>query len=71
MLTLASTNNPTDDISSGTVLKQGNAATGSITATNIVSGTANATYEAKTVQLNPGFRADNGTVFKAQVGGCN
>jgi hypothetical protein len=53
------------------VIRKAAATTGSITATNKITGTANVTYEAKTVQLNPGFRADNGTVFKAQVGGCN
>ena len=70
-LTLSSTNNPTDDASSGTILKQANAATGNIAATNKITGTANVTYQAKSIQLNPGFRADGGTVFLAQVGGCN
>jgi hypothetical protein len=62
---------PADDITSGTVTKQAAASTGSIIANNVVSGTANVTYEAKTVSLNPGFRAESGTVFKAQIGGCN
>ena len=61
---------PTDDASSGTILKQASAATGNIAATNKITGIANVTYEAKSIQLNPGFKADNGTVFKAQVGGC-
>ena len=70
-LVLSSTNNPTDDASSGTILKQANAATGNIAATNKITGIANVTYEAKSIQLNPGFRADGGTVFLVQVGGCN
>ena len=71
-LTLSSTNNPTDDTATGTTTKKASANTGGlITATNKITGTANVTYEAKNIQLNPGFRADGGTVFLAQVGGCN
>ncbi len=70
-LSLSSTNTPTDDISTGTIIKQANATTGTITATNKITGTdTKATYEAKSITLNPGFKADNGTVFKVQVGGC-
>lgn len=71
VLILSSTNVPTDDISSGTILKQANSTTGKITATNKITGTANVTYQAKSIELNEGFKADNGTVFKAEVGGCN
>jgi len=28
-------------------------------------------YQAKSIVLGAGFTAGNGTVFKAQVGGCN
>jgi hypothetical protein len=68
-LTLAST---TDDISSGTITKEANATTGTITATNKISGTANVTYRAgRSITLDTGFKADNGTVFKTEFGGCN
>jgi hypothetical protein len=43
----------------------------SITATNWVTS-GNVLYQAGTsIMLNPGFKADNGTVFTAQTGGCN
>lgn len=68
-LVLAST---TDDQNSGTITKQASSAPGGkITATNKITGTANATYQAKSIELNAGFKADNGVVFKAEVGGCN
>lgn len=62
-----------DDYSSGTHLKKTNEA---ITATNIISGTAIVTYRSnKSVTLSPqnggGFKADNGVVFKVEIGGCN
>ncbi|WP_374755729.1 3-coathanger stack domain-containing protein [Runella aurantiaca] len=31
----------------------------------------NHTYQAKSIQINEGFKADNGTVFTAQIGGYN
>ncbi len=42
-----------------------------ITATNhVLSG--NVLYQAGSfIELNPGFKVDSGTVFKAQLGGCN
>jgi hypothetical protein len=65
-------NSPTDDQNSGIqILKASSGVGGKITATNKITGTANATYQAKSIELNPGFKADNGTVFKAEVGGCN
>jgi hypothetical protein len=68
-ITLAS---PTDDISTGTVVKEVNASTGTISATNKITGTANVTYRAgKSITLDVGFKADNGTVFLTQFGGCN
>ena len=70
-LSLSSTSNPTGDISSGTITKSVNAATGTITATNKITGAnTKATYQAKSIILNAGFKADKGTVFKAEVGGC-
>jgi hypothetical protein len=68
LLTLVST---ADDYSSGNTTKQAAAAGGKIEATNLITGSANVTYEAQSIELKPGFRSDNGTVFKAQVGGCN
>jgi len=61
---------PTDDIAAGTVLKQSN---NGISAANRVTGTTTTvTYQSGTsVTLQPGFQAEAGTVFKAQIGGCN
>jgi hypothetical protein len=67
-LTLVST---ADDYSSGVLIKETNAQTGIVVATNKITGTARVTYLAgKSVTLNPGFFANNGTVFTAQKGGC-
>lgn len=67
-LTLVST---TDDYSSGVLIKETNSQTGIVVATNKITGTARVTYLAgKSVTLNPGFVANNGTVFTAQKGGC-
>jgi uncharacterized protein YdeI (BOF family) len=63
---------PADDYASGMQTKQASSGTGGkITATNMITGSANATYQAKAVELNAGFKAESGTVFKAEVGGCN
>ncbi|WP_435355088.1 reprolysin-like metallopeptidase [Emticicia sp. SJ17W-69] len=70
--TLLTLINPTDNISTGNITKQASATNGTITATNFVTGAGTrATYQAKKIQLNAGFKADNGTVFKAEIGGCN
>ena len=61
----------TDDIASGVQLKQARATNGSIQASNKISGNAIVTYQSKSIQLSPGFKADSGTVFKAEIGGCN
>lgn len=67
-LTLVST---ADDYSSSVLIKETNAQTGIVVATNKITGTARVTYLAgKSVTLNPGFVANNGTVFTAQKGGC-
>lgn len=64
--------NPTDNYSSGIITKEANATTGEIAATNLITGTAKVTYRAgKSITLNAGFKADNGTVFKTEFGGCN
>ncbi|MFN3848822.1 MAG: 3-coathanger stack domain-containing protein [Spirosomataceae bacterium] len=69
--TLVTLVSPADDYSSGTVTKQASSTAGKIVATNAVTGTANATYQAKAVELNAGFKAESGTIFKAEIGGCN
>jgi hypothetical protein len=64
-LTLTS---PADDINTNAGTKQAQ----SISATNKLSGAANVVYRAgNAVQLNAGFEAQSGTVFTAQIGGCN
>ena len=68
-LTLQST---ADDFTTGVVIKETNATTGTITAINKITGTANVIYRAgKSISLEPGFVAENGTVFKTEFGGCN
>lgn len=60
-----------DDYSSGVLIKETNAQTGIVVATNRITGTARVTYLAgKSISLEPGFSANNGTVFLAQKGGC-
>ncbi|MCP9762416.1 3-coathanger stack domain-containing protein [Lacihabitans soyangensis] len=72
ILALSSSNSPSDDITSGTVVKEANVNSGTISATNKITGTSNVTYRAgKSIQLDPGFKADNGVVFKTEFGGCN
>jgi hypothetical protein len=68
VLNLVST---TDDYSSGSILKTASSVNGKITAINKITGTANAGYKAKVIELNPGFIANSGTVFLAEIGGCN
>ncbi len=64
---------PADDYSSGIITKEANATTGEITANNKITGSGtNVTYRAgKSITLNAGFKAENGTVFKTEFGGCN
>ncbi|CAH0995081.1 hypothetical protein EMA8858_01201 [Emticicia aquatica] len=74
ILTLASAG---DDISSGNITKIASATTSvyptaNITATNKITGIGTrATFQAKSIELKAGFKADNGTIFKAEIGGCN
>jgi hypothetical protein len=64
--------NPTNNITSGNITKQASATNGKITATNYVTGVGTkATYQAKAVELNAGFKAETGTIFRAETGGCN
>ncbi|MBA4850284.1 3-coathanger stack domain-containing protein [Emticicia sp. BO119] len=62
---------PTDNINSGVIEKKASATNGKIQASNQITGTANVTYQAKSILLSPNFKADAGTVFKAEIGGCN
>ncbi len=68
LLNLISTN---DDYSTGTYQKLASSSAGKIIAINKITGTAKVTYKAKIIELNAGFKADSGTVFLAEVGGCN
>ena len=62
----------TDDMSSGTNTKQANSTNGTITARNkILNANTRATYQAKIIFLDTGFMVNSGTIFKAEVGGCN
>ena len=62
---------PSDDYVSGTYLKVASRSAGKITATNKLTGTTNVIYRAKAIELNAGFKAERGTVFLAEIGGCN
>lgn len=44
---------------------------GKIIASNKISNESKINYFANTIELLPGFKADTGTVFKAQIGACN
>jgi len=60
---------PTDDFTSNIGTKQ---ASNKVTASNKVSSTANVTYQAgKAIIFNAGLEANAGTVFKAEIRGCN
>lgn len=61
----------TDDISAGSHNKVAASLGGKIMASNKITGTAKMNYQAASVELNPGFTSENGTVFVAQTGGCN
>jgi len=62
---------PNNDYSSGTYQKMASATTGKITASNKINGTSQVIYTAKSVELKAGFKADNGVLFVAQIGGCH
>jgi len=64
--------NPANNITSGDITHQASSTNGTINARNhIINTNTKATYRAKTINLNPGFSANNGTIFRAEVGGCN
>jgi hypothetical protein len=64
---------PTHDITTGTVTKvAASGVGGKITASNWVTGSGTrATYTARAIELKEGFVAEQGTIFRAEVGGCN
>lgn len=62
---------PTDNFASVNVTKTASSTNGKITATNIISGNSRVNYSAKAIELNAGFKAENGTIFLAQTGGCS
>jgi hypothetical protein len=64
---------PTHDITTGTVTKvAASGAGGKVIASNWVTGSGTrATYTARAIELKEGFLAEQGTIFKAEVGGCN
>ena len=75
VLTLVST---TDDVATGNITKEASATASNpslnanIMASNKITGAGTkVTYQAKSVLLKPGFKADTGTIFKAEIGGCN
>jgi hypothetical protein len=70
-LTLESTSTPSEDVTAGAVVKVVNTTTGVIMATNKITGPAQVTYRGAGVTLNPGFLSEQGTVFRAEQGGCN
>ncbi|WP_337045278.1 Ig-like domain-containing protein, partial [Emticicia sp. 17c] len=58
----------TNEISTGTVTEK---ASQQISAENKITSPASVTYQAgKSIILNPGFEAKEGSVFKAQIQGC-
>ncbi|MFD2521165.1 reprolysin-like metallopeptidase [Emticicia soli] len=63
---------PMNDITSGDVANLASASNGKISATNFITGIGTrATYLAKTIELNAGFKTETGSVFRAETGGCN
>jgi hypothetical protein len=66
---LPQTNSITSNISTGTSILQ---ASQTINASNKIISPANVTYKAgNSISLNSGFEAQTGSVFVAQIQGCN
>jgi hypothetical protein len=64
--------NPTDNYNNLIIVKSASSLIGSINASNLISGAnAKVLYTAKSIELKPGFLAENNSVFEAKVGGCN
>jgi len=65
----AATKNLTSNFNAGTITEQTSL---QISAVNKITSPANVTYNAgKSILLNPGFEARAGSIFKAQIQGCN
>lgn len=61
-----------DNLNTGNVVKEAKNLTGTINATNKITGNANVIYRAgRSITFSPGFVAEKGTVFKTEFGGCN
>ncbi len=60
-----------DNVNTGVFVKQAKSISGKITAMNKITGNVVSSYSAAAITLSPGFLADSGVVFKAEVGGCN
>ncbi|MBA4850600.1 GEVED domain-containing protein [Emticicia sp. BO119] len=65
-------NHPFNDIVAGGQTIQTFAIGGSMNAANYIEGIGTTVnYQSATINLLPGFKAEKGTVFKAETGGCN
>lgn len=60
--------NPTHNVSSGLVEHK---TSQKVFATNFLTGGNTLMKAGKSVELNPGFKAESGVIFKAEIGGCN
>ncbi|RFS13566.1 GEVED domain-containing protein [Emticicia sp. C21] len=70
--TILSLYNPVNNIVAGGQTIQALAVGGTINAKNQIDGTGTmATYQSAAINLSPGFKAEKGTIFKAETGGCN
>lgn len=70
-ITSVTLKNPIDNYANGTHTKSANVTSGSINATNKITGVARVIYKSNVILLEPGFEAKSGTVFKTETGGCN
>lgn len=69
---LANLTNPVNNITAGNQSVKASSQNGVITASNLVEGNfTTVEYLSKTITLLPGFKAEKGTIFKAENGGCN
>ncbi|MFD2520989.1 GEVED domain-containing protein [Emticicia soli] len=70
--TIVSLYNPVNNIVAGGQIIQALATGGTINATNHIDAIGTmATYQSNVINLSPGFKAEKGTIFKAETGGCN
>ncbi len=60
-----------NDYSAGLVIIKASKTSGKISSSNKIMGATRSNYAAKSIELNPGFLADSGTIFLAEIGGCN